>query len=149
MVVSLSGIPKGSLVHKFIVAGKPGRCKLCSAYVEKLEAHHVSYAPEIILKLCHSCHHKVHFFPQRLNEEEIYPVVAIKLINQKILTPLSFSQLVAPSRKVFLKKEFKAPAPVFDFEAKKPALVDKSKVFKDPDLDFIKRIKVSKPDKAR
>ena len=156
MVVSLSNIPQGSLVHKFIVAGKPGRCKLCSSLVDKLEAHHISYSPEITIKLCHDCHHKVHFWPQRLNENQIYlllekkysPLAAAKIINEKILTPVSLSKLVAPSRKMFLMKENKTTKPGFDFEAKKPHSIEKSKLYKEADLGFIKRIKASKPNKA-
>ena len=110
MVVSLAGIPENSNVFRFITSGKPGRCKLCNSLVDKLEAHHISYSPEIIIKLCHDCHHKVHFWPQRLTEQEQYkllekklnPLTAAKMIHEKILTPVSLAKLVAPSRSAFV-----------------------------------------------
>ena len=112
MTASLQGIPKNSLVHRFITSGKPGKCELCPALVEKLEAHHISYSPEITIKLCHNCHHRVHFWPQRLGDKEKLILlrkrfsddVAVKLVNEKTLGASAFSRLVAPSRSVFLKK---------------------------------------------
>ena len=70
MVASLQGVKKGSLVHRFITSGKKGYCELCHSLVEKLEAHHIQYSPEITIKLCHLCHHKVHFWPNRLSDDE-------------------------------------------------------------------------------
>jgi len=117
MVVSLDNIPKGSLVYHFITSGKRGRCALCFKMVGKLEAHHVCYSPEKTIKLCHSCHHKVHFWPQRLSDEEklkllsirFSPVQAIEMINKKMLGPAALAKLIAPSRNVFVRAEqFKA-----------------------------------------
>ena len=110
MVVSLSNIPKGSLVLHFITSGKPGRCKLCFKFVEKLEAHHISYDPQITIKICHDCHHKVHFWPTRLNAHEKHlllskkfsPETATKLINENVLGIAALSKLIAPSRSAFI-----------------------------------------------
>ena len=111
MVASLDNIPKESLIYHFITSGKRGRCSLCSKMVEKLEAHHVLYSPEKTIKLCHNCHHKVHFWPQRLNEFEILkllsarfdPFTANKLIEEKALGPAALKNLIAPSRNVFVR----------------------------------------------
>lgn len=110
MVVSINDIPDGSLVKHFITSGKRGYCELCRKLVEKLEAHHVCYSPEKTLKLCHDCHHKVHFWPARLNEKEKFKLLskrfseiqAVKLLSEKTLTPVSFAKLVAPSRQAFI-----------------------------------------------
>jgi len=152
MVVSLSNIPKESLVYHFITSGKPGKCQLPShkglRLVDKLEAHHISYDPEITIKLCHNCHHKVHFWPQRLTDldklkilsKKFPPLQAQKIISEKILGPAALAKIVAPSRKSFILRERqnleKAPVQV------------KRKVNKGVDLSFLKRIKASKPDKA-
>lgn len=110
MVVSLSNIPKDSQVYRFITSGKRGRCSLCSRMVEKLEAHHVCYSPQITIKLCHNCHHKVHFWPQRLSEPEKLKLLSARfnvfyahnLLSKKILTPISLAKLIAPSRNAFI-----------------------------------------------
>lgn len=110
MVVSLDNIPKDSQVFRFITAGKRGRCKLCYTLVEKLEAHHICYSPEITIKLCHNCHHKVHFWPNRLSDEEklkllslkFSPLQAQEFIKKKMLGPAALARLIAPSRKAFI-----------------------------------------------
>ena len=110
MVVSLDNIPKDSQVFRFITSGKRGRCALCFNLVEKLEAHHISYSPQITIKLCHNCHHKVHFWPQRLNDEEklkllskkFSPLQAQEIIKKKMLGPAALSKLIAPSKSAFI-----------------------------------------------
>jgi len=112
MAASLQNIPVNSNVYRFITSGKPGKCELCPALVDKLEAHHLSYSPEITIKLCHNCHHRVHFWPQRLQDKEKLILlkkrfsgdVAVKMVKEKTLGLAAFSRLVAPSRSVFLKK---------------------------------------------
>lgn len=110
MPVSLSNIPKNSQVYRFITSGKRGRCSLCSKMVEKLEAHHVCYSPEKTINLCHDCHHKVHFWPQRLNGSEklkllskrFSPLQAQEIINKKLLNPHAIFKHIAPSRNAFI-----------------------------------------------
>lgn len=110
MPVSLSNIPKNSQVYRFITSGKRGRCSLCSHTVEKLEAHHVCYSPEKTLNLCHNCHHKVHFWPQRLNDSEklkllskrFSPNQAQGIINRNLLGYAALAKLIAPSRNAFI-----------------------------------------------
>lgn len=109
----IKGTQKGSLVHRFITAGKPGNCSLCDKFVEKLEAHHIQYDPEIIIKLCHACHHKVHFWPNRLNEFERFkllekrfsPENASKLCKLEFLGIRALAKLIAPSRNEFIRVE--------------------------------------------
>lgn len=112
MAVSLSNIPEGSLVKRFITSGKPGNCKFCRKFVEKLEAHHICYDPEIIIRLCHNCHHKVHFWTQRLTKEEITKMLQLRFHQQtasKILrthkkNSESLKELIAPSKSKFVRK---------------------------------------------
>ena len=123
MTVSLDSIPKDSLVYNFITAGKKGRCSFCSKLVDKIEAHHVSYSPEIVIKLCHHCHHKVHYWPSRLNESEkaklllkkFPPSDVPKILERISNSPEAFRALVAPSRSEFIRlvllKEKKPFAP--------------------------------------
>lgn len=111
MVVSLSNIPKNSQVFRFITSGKPGRCKLCNSLVEKLEAHHTSYSPQITIKICHNCHHKVHFWPQRLSDEHKFKLLSTKIpalqakemIEKKMLGPAALHKLIAPSKSAFIR----------------------------------------------
>jgi len=113
MAASLQGIPKGSLVHRFITAGRPGRCELCDIFVEKLEAHHISYKPETTIKLCHLCHHKTHFWPNRLNQKErlellsrkFNPALARRMLKEKTLGVQAMAKLIAPSRREHIHKE--------------------------------------------
>ncbi|MBA7708813.1 hypothetical protein ES703_117717 [subsurface metagenome] len=110
MVVSLDNIPKGSQVLRFITSGQRGRCKICSKLVEKLEAHHLCYSPEITIKLCHNCHHKVHFWPQRLSDGEktillltrFSPAQTQEIIIKKMIGMAALSKLIAPSRNAFI-----------------------------------------------
>ena len=110
MTVSLDGIPKESNVYRFITSGKPGKCELCSAFVSKLEAHHLCYNPEITIRVCHNCHHKIHFWPQRLDEKQKSKLLikrfgvaaAQKLEKINALGISAFSAAVAPSRHAFL-----------------------------------------------
>ena len=110
MVVSLANIPKNSQVFRFITAGKRGRCNLCYTLVEKLEAHHVCYSPEITIKICHNCHHKVHFWPNRLSEEEKLKLLTLrfslteaqKFLKESLLGPAALAKLIAPSRNAFI-----------------------------------------------
>ena len=110
-MVNIQGTKKGSIVHKWITSGKPGFCELCGTKVEKLEAHHISYLPERIIKLCHSCHHTTHFWPLRLGAREVQKLFirklgAIKgllLASVKYKRPEDLAFLIAPSRSSFIK----------------------------------------------
>jgi len=110
MAASLQGVPMGSLVHRFITSGKPGKCELCPAVVDKLEAHHVCYNPEKTIKLCHICHHKVHFWPLRLSKEEklkllkkIMPEKSAQMLAEdEFLGIQALAKLIAPSRNAFV-----------------------------------------------
>jgi len=121
MVVSLSNIPKNTNVFRFITAGKPGYCKLCDSWVEKLEAHHLCYDPEKTINLCHNCHHKVHFWPQRLSEKDKEKLLLIRferkvvsdLLKKNILGPLALAKLVAPSRQAHIQKHILKHQKVF------------------------------------
>ncbi len=122
MVASLQEVPKGSLVHRFITSGKPGKCELCPSFVEKLEAHHICYSPQITIKLCHACHHKVHFWPNRLSDSEKLKLLekkfskkqALEMINKKILGPAALARLIAPSRNAFIHAEQNKEARVLE-----------------------------------
>lgn len=111
MAVSLSNIPQNKNVYRFITSGKPGNCKFCREFVEKLEAHHICYDPEIVIKLCHSCHHRVHFWPNRLSDREIFMMLklrfhhktAFKLLHEIKASPALLRKLVAPSKTKFIK----------------------------------------------
>lgn len=113
MVVSIANIPKKTNVFRFITSGKPGNCKLCRIFVEKLEAHHACYSPEITIELCHNCHHRVHFWPQRLSEQEKDLLLSLrfdkktvrKLLKKGFLGIDALSRAIAPSRKVFKAKQ--------------------------------------------
>ncbi len=113
MVASLQGVKKGSLVHRFITAGKPGKCELCPSVVKKLEAHHLCYSPEITIKICHACHHKVHFWPNRLSDLEKSKLLVRRygqkhsqdLMSQKHLTIPVLAKMIAPSRSAYVRKQ--------------------------------------------
>lgn len=132
MVATLQGVPFGSIVHRFITSGKPGKCELCPNIVEKLEAHHIKYDPEITINLCHQCHHRVHFWPRRITEEEKFKILkkvfpeqkAIELSKFKFADVQELAKIIAPSRKKFIHeaqkldelcsgKENKTPLKVF------------------------------------
>ena len=114
MVASISDIPDGSLVKHFITSGKPGRCFLCGVYVQKLEFHHTCYSPETGLKLCHNCHHKVHFWSNRLEINEKILLLQTRFSNSQTQEILklnlgqdAFQKLIAPSRQEYQRKIFK------------------------------------------
>ncbi len=112
MTVSLSNIPKETNIYRFITSGKPGNCKFCRNFVEKLEAHHICYSPQITINLCHNCHHKTHFWPQRLDLKDITQMLklrfhhntALKLLKSHNQNPKELYKLFAPSKSKFLKK---------------------------------------------
>ena len=112
MVVSLSNIPKNTNVYRFITSGKPGNCLFCRTFVEKLEFHHTCYNPETGLKLCHACHHKTHFWPQRLTDDEILKLLKTRFHHQSALHILKenknniekLASIIAPSRSRFVRK---------------------------------------------
>ena len=85
MPVSLSNIPKQTNVYRFITSGKPGNCAFCREFKEKLEAHHTCYDPEATIKLCHNCHHRTHFWPQRLTDDEILKLLKTRFHHQSAL----------------------------------------------------------------
>ena len=144
MVASLQSVRPGSLVHRFITSGKPGNCELCGLLVEKLEAHHILYSPEITIKVCHNCHHKIHFWPQRLTDEEKIKIlkkrydahVAHEIIKGKKIGIDALAKLVAPSRKSFILRE-RQNLKAVEAQAQKKV---KRKVNKDVDLSFLKRV---------
>lgn len=112
MAVSLSNIPRKTNVYRFITSGKPGNCSFCREFKEKLEAHHTCYAPEKTIKLCHPCHHRVHFWPNRLSTEEKLQLLKTRFHHQTGLKLLKIhknnieeiSKLIAPSRSRFVRK---------------------------------------------
>jgi len=112
----LRGTPNGSLVHRFITAGKPGSCSFCGKIVAKLEAHHVQYRPEATIKICHDCHHRAHFFPLRLSQQEKYKMFklirpekeAAQLAADKTLKNEQLARMIAPSRSGFVRAQQKA-----------------------------------------
>lgn len=60
-----------------------GRCAFCGRETV-IEKHHVSYRPSKTINLCHNCHFKVHFFPNRLTEYEIRLLVCAKSSGSQI-----------------------------------------------------------------
>jgi len=160
MVASLQGVKPGSLVHRFITSGKPGNCSLCGKFVEKLEAHHVCYSPEITINLCHACHHRTHFWPQRLKKEEKILLLkkrfdlktAHELVHKKMIGPAALSKLIAPSRSVFIIKQ-KAKMKIAHDQDRLPTLeslkkIKNKKLFKPVPVNKIKRVKASMPKRA-
>ncbi len=111
MVVSLSNIPQNKNVFRFITSGKPGNCKFCREFVEKLEAHHVCYDPQLIIHLCHNCHHRVHYWPNRIIDDEklqmlklrFHHITALSLLKQLKDNPSVLQKLIAPSKRAFIK----------------------------------------------
>jgi len=112
----IRGTRNGSLVHRFITSGKPGKCELCPKFVKKLEEHHVQYRPEKTIKACHDCHHKTHFWPLRLSEEQKYKMLKLirpekearQLAADKTLTNIQLAKLIAPSRSGFVRAQQKS-----------------------------------------
>ena len=115
MVTSISNIPKNTNVYRFITSGKPGNCKFCKNFVEKLEAHHTCYSPETTINLCHSCHHKTHFWINRLTEDEKLLLLKTRFHHNSALSilkdlknnPESLRKYIAPSRNRFMSKSIK------------------------------------------
>ena len=112
MVVSLSNIPKQTNVYRFITSGNPGNCRFCHIFVEKLEFHHTCYDPEAGLKLCHACHHKTHFWTQRLTDDELLLLLktrfshntSLKILRENKNNIEKLASIVAPSRSKFVRK---------------------------------------------
>ena len=158
MTASLQGVKPGSLVHRFITSGKPGFCALCKKPVEKLEAHHIKYEPEITISICHSCHHTVHFWPNRLSQHQKFLILekvhpgpkAFELSQFKHATVSDLAMLIAPSRKQYIHEAQQLEQKQLE-AAEKPHL---PAVMKKPDSSFpgviaIKRIaKPSSPKQA-
>lgn len=112
-MVALSGIKKNSNIHRFITSGKPGGCFLCEKWFAKVEAHHLKYLPEITCDLCHLCHHTVHFWPNRLTEDQklrLLRLVYDELTAWHKLIELqsdvqALAKIIAPSRKKFVRAQ--------------------------------------------
>jgi len=110
MAATLQGVKIGSIVHRFITSGKPGSCELCHSIVEKLEAHHIKYEPEITINLCHDCHHRVHFWPRRVTKQEKFKILkkvfdepkALELSEFKFADVSELAKIIAPSRSKFI-----------------------------------------------
>lgn len=140
MAVSIANIPKNTNVYRFITSGKRGFCELCNKEVQKLEAHHISYDPEKTIKLCHLCHHKIHFWPNRLTEFERYKVLkkrfdiktSAKLSKKKFLGIDALARLIAPSRSLFVREQQK--------KEKEKLRSEKQKLYKEVGINNFKRI---------
>ena len=110
MLTPIPGIKANSIIHRFIASGKPGLCSFCKKSVEKLEAHHIKYEPEITINLCHDCHHKIHFWPNRLTQHEKFTALKKVFPEQKALELSQFknssisdlAKIIAPSRNLFI-----------------------------------------------
>jgi len=84
-----------------------GRCALCGKLVEHLERHHEKYRPEHVISLCHHCHHRVHFRPYHLSDEEKEKLLRCRYGDEQYrafaLKPRVFAMLkkryVAPGRR--------------------------------------------------
>jgi len=113
MVRDFPGARKNSNIIRFITSGKPGGCLLCEHWVEKLEAHHLSYFPEITCNLCHPCHHTVHYWPTRLTEAQILKLLRLRFSENKAWIILeetknnvqALAKHVAPSRSKFVRAQ--------------------------------------------
>ena len=161
IMAEIQGTPKGSLVYRFITSGKPGSCELCHSFVQKLEAHHVSYSPEMTIKLCHNCHHKCHFWPNRLTDFEKHKLLSLKygekisheVLKNKNLSMQALAKLIAPSRSSFIHKaQLEEIKRVADEEQTNPKKSLKNyhspkvkKFNKQVDLSHIKRIRRPTP----
>jgi len=113
MVKDFPGSRKNSNIVRFITSGKPGGCFLCEKWFEKIEAHHLSYAPEITAGLCHLCHHTVHFWPNRLTDAQklkllrlVFPErIAWQQFGKVKNNPQELAKLIAPSRSKFVRSQ--------------------------------------------
>lgn len=111
-MAEIQGLAKGTLIHRFITSGKKGKCSFCNKEVEKLEGHHITYSPERTISLCHDCHHRVHFWPNRISEHEFRLMLEIRfskktardIISKKQLSYVAMAQLTAPSRQEHIQK---------------------------------------------
>jgi hypothetical protein len=91
---------------------KPGNCELCGVHTHHLERHHLKYDPEITIDLCHNCHFKAHFFPNRLPRDhklkllcKLFPLShALSLLEVYSNRPVALAQLFAPSRREHIHK---------------------------------------------
>ena len=85
------------------------------ALVDKLEAHHLKYSPEITANLCHSCHHTVHFWPNRLTDNQKLKLLRLVFDEGKAWwvldktrdSPQDLARLIAPSRSKFVRSQQK------------------------------------------
>lgn len=108
-----AGSKKNSNVVRFITSGKPGGCFLCEKFFPKIEAHHLSYSPEITAGLCHSCHHTVHFWPTRLTDEQKLKLLRLVVDERKAWQILdetkndvrALARIIAPSRSKFVRAQ--------------------------------------------
>ena len=113
MVVFFSGAKPNSNVVRFITDGKPGRCQLCNSLVRKLEAHHISYSPELTISLCHNCHHTIHFWPNRLPADHRLKMLRLRFNEARAWSelertrskPQELAKLIAPSRSKFVRSQ--------------------------------------------
>lgn len=64
--------------------GKPGKCALCNKFFDHLERHHIRYKPEITLDICHDCHFKTHFYPERLTDTQ-KRILLNKIMDYKLI----------------------------------------------------------------
>ena len=111
MVIDFPGAKRNSNVTRFITAGKPGGCRLCQKWVEKLEAHHLKYSPEITINICHNCHHTIHFWPNRLSDNWKLKLLRLLFGEGKAWwfldktrdSPQDLARLIAPSRSKFVR----------------------------------------------
>ena len=136
MVRDFPGARKDSNIIRFITSGKPGGCFLCEHWVEKLEAHHLSYSPEVIAHLCHMCHHTVHFWPNRLSDDQKLKLLRLRFSENKSWIILeetknnvqALAKLIAPSRSKFVRaqqiaeiKRIKPAKPIKEIKRLQPA----------------------------
>lgn len=113
MPKDFAGAKKDSNVVRFITSGKPGFCFLSGERVEKLEAHHVSYNPEITCNLSHKMHHTVHFWPNRLTDQQKLKLLRLVfdegkawwLLDKLRDSPQELAKLIAPSRNKFVRSQ--------------------------------------------
>lgn len=86
---------------------KAGNCELCGEFTRKLERHHEQYRPERCTYLCHHCHHKVHFLPWQLTDEQKKKLLEARhgtkqfkaLLRKPHLIRLMIKGYVAPGRR--------------------------------------------------
>lgn len=119
---------------------RPGKCKLCFKFVERLEGHHISYNPEIKIDLCHKCHFIAHFKPERLTDTQkflllnkVMPVKeANKFIKEHGKDRVKLARAFAPSRRQAIRDSQR------DFRQKRAHTIAKKKKKK-------KALRINKP----